>query len=202
MNLSDLIESYGYWAVFGWTFIEGESLLVLAGFAAQQGFLEFHYVIGAAVAGSFLGDQIWFFLGRFQGPKLLEQFPRFKPRAEYAHRMLERYETPLILSVRFLYGLRAALPFVIGMGRISTFKFQLLNLTGAVIWSATIAGAGYLFGEAVETFIGDLHRMGKYILAIVAVGVLLVWWVSRRVPSKPRQEILTPKQSEPESDSE
>ena len=31
MNLSDLIDSYGYWAVFGWTFIEGESLLALAG---------------------------------------------------------------------------------------------------------------------------------------------------------------------------
>ena len=203
MNLSDLIESYGYWAVFGWTFIEGESLLALAGFAAQQGYLDLPWVLAAAVAGSFLGDQIWFFLGRFQGPKLLVRFPRFKARVAYAHTMLERYETPLILSVRFLYGLRAALPFVIGMGRISTLKFQVLNLIGAVIWSATIAGAGYLLGHAVETILGDLHRMGKYILAIVAIGVLVVWWVSRRVPSrKPSQEILTLKKSESESDSE
>ena len=186
MNLSDLIDSYGYWAVFGWTFIEGESLLALAGLAAQQGWLDFTGVIGAAVAGSFLGDQIWFFLGRTQGPKLLARHPKYAPRVARAHELLERYQTPLILAVRFLYGLRAVLPFVIGMSRISTFKFQALTLTGAVIWSATIASAGYLFGNVVELVLGDIQRYEKYAFAAVAIVFLLVWWASRRRPARRR----------------
>ena len=189
MNLSDLIDSYGYWAVFGWTFIEGESLLALAGLAAQQGWLEFHWVIAAAIVGSFLGDQIWFFLGRFQGPKLLARHPKYAPRVARAHALLERYQTPLILSVRFLYGLRAVLPFVIGMTRISALRFQLLNFAGAVIWSATIASAGYLFGNVIEYVLGDIHRYEKYAFAAIAIVFLILWWVSRRRPAK-RSELL------------
>jgi membrane protein DedA with SNARE-associated domain len=192
VNLSDLIDSYGYWAVFGWTFIEGESLLALAGLAAQQGWLEFPLVIAAAIAGSFLGDQIWFFLGRHQGPKFLARYPKFAPKVARAHELLERYQTPLILAVRFLYGLRAVLPFVIGMSRISTLKFQLLNFAGAVIWSATIASAGYLFGNAVEYALGDVHKYGKYVIAAVAVVFLVVWWASRRRPARRRAELLSP----------
>ena len=191
MNLSDLIDSYGYWAVFGWTFIEGESLLALAGLAAQQGWLEFQWVIAAAVAGSFLGDQIWFFLGRTQGPKLLARYPKYAPRVKRAHELLERYQTPLILAVRFLYGLRAVLPFVIGMSRISAFKFQALNFTGAVIWSATIASAGYLFGNAVEYVLGDVQKYEKYLVVVVALAFLVVWWASRRLPARKREQLLS-----------
>jgi membrane protein DedA with SNARE-associated domain len=195
VNLSDLIDSYGYWAVFGWTFIEGESLLALAGLAAQQGWLDFRWVIAAAIAGSFLGDQIWFFLGRLQGPKLLARYPQYVPRVARAHALLERYQTPLILSVRFLYGLRAVLPFVIGMSRISTLRFQLLNFAGAVLWSATIASAGYLFGNAVELVLGDFHKYEKYVLAAVALVFLIVWWVSRRLPA--RRKALLPAPDRP-----
>ena len=184
MSLSDLIDSYGYWAVFGWTFIEGESLLALAGLAAEQGYLELHWVIAAAIAGSFLGDQIWFFLGRTQGPRLLARYPRYAPRVARAHELLERYQTPLILSVRFLYGLRAVLPFVIGMSRISILRFQALNLAGAAIWSATIASAGYLFGNAMEYVLGDVRHYEKYFLAGVAIVFLALWWASRRRPAR------------------
>ena len=197
MNLSDLIDSYGYWAVFGWTFIEGESLLALAGLAAQQGWLEFHWVIAAAIAGSFLGDQIWFFLGRTQGAKLLARYPQYAPKVTRAHELLERYQTPLILAVRFLYGLRAVLPFVIGMSRISTLKFQALNFAGAVIWSATIASAGYLFGNAVEYMLGDIHKYEKYVLAAVALVFLIVWWASRRRPASKRASLLSPPDKTP-----
>ncbi len=192
MNLSDLSDTYGYWAVFGWTLIEGESLLALAGLAAQQGYLELHTVIAVAVIGSFIGDQGWFFLGRYQGPKFLARHPKFAPRVARAHELLERYQTPLILGVRFLYGLRAVLPFVIGMSRISTLKFQVLNFIGAVIWSATIASAGYLFGNAIEYMIGDIQRYEKYVLAAVAIGGLLVWWYSRRRPSRQKGKLLKP----------
>ena len=77
MNLPELIENYGYWVVFAGTLLEGESVLLLAGFSAYSGLLELHTVIGVATLGSFLGDQLWFLLGRTQGAKLLARFPDF-----------------------------------------------------------------------------------------------------------------------------
>ena len=180
MNLSELIENYGYWVVFAGTLLEGESVLLLAGFAAYSGLLELHTVIAVAVFGSFMGDQLWFYLGRRHGAKLLARFPNYAAPAARAEALLHKYDTPIILAVRFLYGLRIVLPFTIGMSRISTLRFQILNLIGAALWASSGAAAGFLFGNAIETFLGDFHRYEKYILAFIAVAGLVYWFYSIR----------------------
>ena len=62
--IQTLIQNYGYWAVFVGTFIEGETILLLGGFAAHRGYLALPWVIVAAFFGSLCGDQLFFFLGR------------------------------------------------------------------------------------------------------------------------------------------
>jgi len=64
VSLSGLIADYGYVALFAGTLLEGETVLILAGFAAHQGYLQLHWVIGIALLGGFLGDQFYFWLGR------------------------------------------------------------------------------------------------------------------------------------------
>lgn len=185
MNLPGLIEQYGYWAVLGGTLLEGESVLLLAGFAAHRGYLDLPTVVGVAIIGSFIGDQAFFFLGRYQGTKLLNRFPRYSVQVAVAQEKLARYHTPLILAMRYLYGLRAVLPFAIGMSTISTTRFQVLNLAGALLWSVTIAAGGYLFGHLVERMLGDLHRYEEMLLAVLALGGLIFWWYSHRKAQKP-----------------
>ena len=180
MNLPQLIETYGYWAVLGGTLLEGESVLLLAGFAAHRGYLDLPIVVGVAIAGSFVGDQVFFFLGRYQGAKLLVRYPRYSAQVALAQAKLARYHTPLILAVRFLYGLRIVLPFTIGMSSISTTRFQVLNFGGAVLWSVLVAGGGYLFGHLVERALGDLRHYEELLFAAILVGGLVYWWFSRR----------------------
>jgi membrane protein DedA with SNARE-associated domain len=52
-----------------------------------------------------------------------------------AERLLNRFRTLLILIFRFLYGLRAVTPFVIGMSTVPTRTFVLLNAIGALVWA-------------------------------------------------------------------
>jgi membrane protein DedA with SNARE-associated domain len=180
MPLPELIQTYGYGAVLAGTLLEGETVLLLAGFAAHRGYLDLPTVVGVAIFGSFLGDQVFFFLGRRNGAKFLARFPKYAEPAARAHALLARYHMPLILAVRFLYGLRAVLPFVIGMSPISTTRFQVLNFAGAVLWSVTIAAGGYLFGHLVERALGDLRHYEELLLLAIALGGTLYWWYSRR----------------------
>src|SRR5262245_49107572 len=99
MNLSELIEYYGYWIVLAGTLLEGESVLLLAGYAAYSGLLELHWVIAVAIAGSFLGDQLWFWMGRRHGARLLARYPSYAAQARRAEELLHRYNTPIILGV-------------------------------------------------------------------------------------------------------
>ena len=47
--LEHYIETYGYLAVMIGTFLEGETILVLAGFAAHQGYLQSHLADNRAI---------------------------------------------------------------------------------------------------------------------------------------------------------
>lgn len=64
MTIADFLSHYGYLALLIGTFLEGETILVLGGLAAHQGYLDLAGVILAAFAGSLMGDQFFFLLGR------------------------------------------------------------------------------------------------------------------------------------------
>ncbi len=72
------------------------------------------------------------------------------------------------------------------MSQVPARLFVPLNLLGALIWSVAIGCAGYLFGQALEAFLGDLKRYEMMILAgLVAAGCLIWLWHflrSRRTP--------------------
>jgi len=175
VTLESIIESYGYWAILVGTFLEGETILVLGGLAAFQGFLSLPGVILAAFVGSLCGDQLFFVLGRRYSRAVLTRRPAWKHRVDKAERLLKRFRTPLILIFRFLYGLRTVAPFVLGMSAVPTRTFVLLNAIGALVWAVAVAALGYLFGSVVETVIGNIeHYQIEIFGGIVAIG-LCVW---------------------------
>jgi membrane protein DedA with SNARE-associated domain len=175
MDIQSIIENYGYAAVLIGTFLEGETILVLAGVAAHQGYLALNGVILAAFLGSLCGDQLFFYLGRKHSQAILDRRQAWKGKVEKIHKMLDRFQTPVVLSFRFLYGLRTVAPFVIGMSRVSFKKFILLNAVGAFVWAAAIGSGGYLFGHALELLIGKIKHYEVEVFGLIALLGLLIW---------------------------
>ena len=180
MNLAGLIATYGYLAVAVGTFLEGETMLLMAGFAAHRGYLDLWKVILVAFVASFLGDQFYFFLGRRYGDRILARFPSWKPRAKQVQALLRNYHTALVLTIRFLYGVRTVGPIVIGMSRVPLFRLVTLNAIGAAIWAPLIAGAGYLLGNTLELVLADVKRYEEIVFALLVFLGLLAWVVRRR----------------------
>jgi membrane protein DedA with SNARE-associated domain len=173
--LSELIRNYGYLAILIGTFLEGETILILDGLAAHMGFLELPWVMAAALTGSFAGDQLYFYIGRRYGPRIIVRRLSWQESAEKVYRHLHRHQNLLILSFRFFYGLRNVTPFAVGAAHVSRLRFFSLNLIGAIIWAFAFAYAGYLFGEAFRLFLDDFKRYELFVLlALVLVG-LLIW---------------------------
>ena len=184
MTLSTFLASYGYLALLLGTFLEGETILVLGGIAAHQGYLKLTGVILSAFAGSLMGDQLFFFLGRRHKDYILKKRPAWQIRIERVSRLVARYENITILIFRFLYGLRSVTPFVLGMSGVRTAKFIILNCCGALLWAVVVAVAGYLFGNVLEGLLGEIKHYEKFVLAGVASmgGVLWMYhfWRQRR----------------------
>jgi len=178
MTVDYMIAHYGYAAVLVGTFLEGEVILVLAGMAAQRGYMNLSLVIGAAFLGTAFGDLLYFFLGRWHGDHFLKKKASWQRRAARARKLLERYQTLLMLSFRFLYGLRTVTPFVLGMSRVAAWKFLLVSFVGALLWAAAVGYAGYLFGNAAARVLGDVKDYEIIVFAVLAVAGAVMWAVN------------------------
>lgn len=188
--MKELIAQYGYLALFIGTFLEGETILLLAGFAAQSPafHLDVRLVILVAFCGSLAGDQAAFFVGRHYGRRLVARSEKWRNRADRVHVMLKKYHEVLILSFRFFYGLRNLTPFVLGTADISILKFFLLNAIGAGIWAVAFTLIGYGFGSLLENvltrLIENVHHVELAVLGLAAL-VALAFWL-RKALRRPR----------------
>jgi membrane protein DedA with SNARE-associated domain len=178
--ISAFVASYGYLAVLVGTLLEGESILIAAGFAAHRGLLDLPTVILVAMLGGTLGDQLAFLLGRWKGDALIERFPLLARHKLRVHGLLERNATLFILTVRFLYGLRLAGPMLLGSSRIPLLRFAVLNSIGAALWATVVSSAGYVFGIAINALIPDLRRIEEVLLAAILLAGGVVWICHKR----------------------
>lgn len=180
MNIAEWVQSYGYLAVAVGTFLEGESVLLIAGAAASRGHLAMPAVIAVAALASFLGDQLYFLVGRRYGAALLARYPSLQPRAPRVSGLLDRHHLPLILSIRFLYGLRIAGPMAIGMSSVTWPRFLLLNALAAVLWAVLIAEVGYGTGQALVYMLQTVDADELWGLSLLLVLGLMWWLLARR----------------------
>jgi membrane protein DedA with SNARE-associated domain len=177
--ISSLIAAWGYPIVFLGTMLEGETILLAAGFAAHQGLLDWRLVTAIAMAGASLGDQLAFLLGRRRGAAMLRRFPVLARRAPRVNAWVARWHVGFILANRFIYGLRIAGPVVLGMSGLSPARFALLNVLGAAIWAITMTALGYTFGAALAGLLTDLKRVEESVLVgILGIGAG-IWLVGR-----------------------
>jgi membrane protein DedA with SNARE-associated domain len=177
MTIEAFIQQYGYAAVLVGTFLEGETVLVIGGFAAHRGYLDFPWVLMAAFTGSLLGDQLYFLLGRRYSNAILRRRPAWAPRIARAGQLIGRHRTLVILAFRFIYGLRTVIPFALGMSSVPFRQFLFLNLVGALAWSVVVGTAGYLFGHVLELLLEDVRRYEMAIIALLALIGALVWLI-------------------------
>jgi membrane protein DedA with SNARE-associated domain len=174
-SLADLISSYGYLAILIGTFLEGETILILGGFAAHMGYLELPWVIASGLTGSFTGDQLFYYIGRHYGPRVIAKRLSWQESAQKVYVHLHRHKNLLILTFRFFYGLRNVTPFAVGAAQVSRTRFFTLNLIGAIVWAISFGYAGYLFGEAFRLFLDDFKRYELYVLGGLVLLGLVVW---------------------------
>lgn len=182
MTSAQLLSQYGYVALAAGCFLEGETLLLLAGVAAHAGLLSLPAIIAVAFVSGTLGDQFYFYIGRRYGEVLLGRWPRYEAPAARVHRLIEGHAEWLIVGIRFMYGLRLVGPVVIGMSDVSAGRFVVFNMIGAAIWACVVAGAGYFFGHAIEWLLADIELFEKVALVsvVVVVVALLAWRTIRR----------------------
>lgn len=183
MIFQDLIPVFGYAAIAAGSFLEGEATLILGGLATYKGYLGLHWVIACAFAGTLMGDQTCFYLGRTTGSGILKN--RIKPGSFPARilKLLVRNQVLMILAFRFLYGFRTVILLSLGASRICPRRFFLLNIIGTSIWVITLCVLGYLFGQTLEAVFSRIKDFQPWLVGTVAsagITALIIYTIRRK----------------------
>lgn len=152
-------------------------ILVVAGSFAQLGDLKLWQVITIASAGSILGDQIGYGLGRWGGP-WVERFSRRiggEAKVKSAEAFTRRWGGAAIFFSRWLLTpLGPSLNLTSGMAAYPWVRFLCWDIIGEVLWVVLYVMLGRFFSDSVQGLIEILGGLTWVIIGVV-IALILGW---------------------------
>jgi len=160
-----------YIVLFFWCILEGELALILGGIMAHEGHMNVALAIFIAGLGAFVGDQIYFYIGRYNQKFITKRLNTQRRKFAIAHLLLQRYGAVLIFIQRYLYGLRTIIPMSIGVTRYDARKFAAINLLSGWCWAAVTILLAWKFGDEIWYAINKIEKY--WYIAIPLIGLFV-----------------------------
>ena len=182
--LLHLLHEYGYIILFFWSILEGEIGLIMAGIMSHTGDMNLPMAIFIAGLGGFAGDQIYFYIGRFNKGYIQRKLYAQRRKFAIAHVLLKKYGWPIIFMQRYLYGLRTIIPMSIGITKYSGKKFAFINLLSAWVWAAVTITPAYLLGEHILQLLAWAKAHWYYALPLAGIFLFAVITTFKRIENK------------------
>ena len=155
-------------------------VLVLAtGALVRQGMLGVGWAVVGCLAGSLLGESVYYTAGRYAGDWVQQHAGRLiagtwlKTQQQFgAQAALTVYLT------RFLFTpLGIPTSVIAGSHHYAFWRFAGCALAGDMVWIASYGAVGYLLGAQWQAFSETVLRYGNWVVSTVAIGLVLryVW---------------------------
>ena len=185
IRMEQYLREYGYLALLIGTFLEGETILIIAAYLASKGMLNIYLVMLSAISGTILGDQTYFYIGRIQGMSFIQKRPKLKKKWIRISALIKKRENIIILGYRFVYGFRNITPFALGILNVSPIKYLILNVIAATVWAISFSCLGYMFGAMISSDIETYEKVFALGILILAVLAAFIYWLKKRIKNEP-----------------
>ncbi|MBM4206521.1 MAG: DedA family protein [Gammaproteobacteria bacterium] len=165
------LNEYGYPILFLWSILEGELGLIMGGILCHTGSMNYFLAVFVAGLGGFTGDQIYFYIGRFNKGFIQRKLHTQRRKFAIAHLLLKKYGWPLIFVQRYMYGLRTVIPMAIGITKYPGKEFAIINLISAWVWAFITITPAYFFGAELLNLLA--WAKAHWYFAIPFAGAIL-----------------------------
>jgi membrane protein DedA with SNARE-associated domain len=175
-----LLRKYGYIILFAWGMLEGEAGLIMAGLLSHTGDMNLYIAIFVAGLGGFAGDQVYFYIGRFNKDYVYKKFKGQRRKFAFAHLLLKKHGWPIIFMQRYMYGMRTIIPISIGLTRYDARMFAFINLISAWCWAAlTIVPVWYFGNEIIIVLEWTKRHWYLAIPVVIILGGSLIFYFNK-----------------------
>ena len=165
-------------------FFPGDTLLFIAGALCAVGEMNLALLMFLLITAAVTGNTLNYWIGEAIGQKVFTHDYRWlnKEALRRTHEFFEKHGGKTIVLARFVPVVRTFAPFVAGVSDMTHARFQLYNITGAVLWVSLLTTAGYFFGNIplVRDHLTEIVMVGVGV-AIVPMLIGVAWKLGRRV---------------------
>src|ERR1044072_2375857 len=157
------------------TVVPGSTLILAVSALATTAGMSPWALLIAAAAGAIVGDGFSFWLGHNYRRQILRGWPlnRFPWLIERSAQLIRKYGIVSVFLARFTAVVRAFVPLLAGVLKMSSRHFYVANILSALVWAPMHIFPGVLVGLAIA--LGGAHAPE---LSFAAVGVLILAWIA------------------------
>lgn len=179
--MEQLIQDWGYVALFLYSFGGGFLGLVFAGVLSYAGDLNIYISILVAGVSNFLGDQFLFFIARKNKNYAKDMMKKYGRKIALAHLMMRRYGSFVLFIKKYIYGIKTLIPLAMGITKYSAIKFSIFNALAAVLWACVIGYASFTAGEYILSLGEDFKYVGLFTVVMI---ILVISYVFKKIEKK------------------
>lgn len=184
-----LMKEDGYIILFAWSILEGEMGLIMAGILSHTGDMWWPMAIFIAGLGGFVGDQIYFYIGRYNKSYVYRKFKGQRRKFALAHLLLKKYGWLIIFVQRYMYGMRTVIPISIGLTRYDAKVFALINLLSAWLWAALTIIPVWYFADEILKLLEVLKEDWYFVIPFILIlGGSIIYYFQKATKKKKKEK--------------
>jgi membrane protein DedA with SNARE-associated domain len=187
----DVINALGYVGLAAMMLLEcvfppipSEVILPFAGFAVGEGDMSFPIALGAATAGSVMGNVALYIAARRGGLTLVARHGRrvgaTPERLARLEAWMDRWGSATVLVGRAIPLARSTVSLPAGLARFPVWRFLLLTTLGSAAWNGVLIGLGWALGDAWHTVEERMSGPSLLIAATLVAGAVVLVLLARR----------------------
>lgn len=184
------VTDYGYLAIFVLMLVESacipfpsEVTMLIGGWYAASGRLEFFWVVVAGVLGNVVGSWVAYAIGRKTGRSLLDRYGKYilirSHDIDKAEVWWDKHGEAATFVSRMLPVIRTFISLPAGMARMSFTKFSIYTLLGVIPWTLGLAYLGLVVESNWER-VYSYFDIPTLIIGSALLITAIVFYVRRR----------------------
>ncbi|HEY4269624.1 MAG TPA: DedA family protein [Galbitalea sp.] len=163
--------------------VPGDTVVLVAG-TAVEGPVEFIALVLAVIVGSLLGESVGFSLGKYFGPRIRHSRLGRRIGEKHWNRAeiyLARRGGLAVAISRFLPVLHSLVPIVVGTSSMRYRTFISWTAPACLVWAVAYVSVGAFAARSYRDLEGQLHSAGWVFVAIVAIALVVIFFVRRAI---------------------
>ncbi|MGB2696411.1 MAG: DedA family protein [Candidatus Zixiibacteriota bacterium] len=152
----------------------GDTVILLGGFFASLGKLDYFLVFFLSATGSLTGAMILYYLGKKRGRRIFSKGKILNPLLlGKIEGWFRRYGDKVILASRFLAGVRSGVALTAGVGNVRTRIMVLYSLISIFLWNGMIIFTAGILGKNWQGLYRFLVIYNRIVLTLLGAAIIV-----------------------------